>query len=213
MSVKKEIFGIHPSGKEVYKFEIVNKQGMKAVITNFGAILISLFVKDKKGKGIQIIYGPQVTVIKSDFEEYVKCAQGDIVPIENVPDSVFADKLLGDGIAINPSNGEIISPIDGRVVMIQDSLHAIGIQSEDGIEILIHVGLDTVELKGEGFVKKVNINDRVNKGQPIVYFDKEMIEEKGYNTITMMIVVNNERISKLEKGNQLDKPLIKVQYK
>lgn len=72
MSVKKEIFGIHPSGKEVYKLEIVNKQGMKAVITNFGAILISLFVKDKKGKGIQIIYGPQVTVIKSDFEEYVE---------------------------------------------------------------------------------------------------------------------------------------------
>lgn len=132
--------------------------------------------------------------------------------IENVHDSVFADKLLGDGIAINPSNGEIISPIDGQVV-IQDSLHAIGIQSEDGIEILIHVGLDTVELKGEGFVKKVNINDRVNKGQPIVYFDKEMIEEKGYNTITMMIVVNDERISKLEKGDQLDKPLIKVQYK
>lgn len=141
--------------------------------------------------------------------EIFKCAQGDIVPIENVPDSVFADKLLGDGIAINPSDGEIISPIDGQVVMIQDSLHAIGIQSEDGIEILIHVGLDTVELKGEGFVKKVNINDRVNKGQPIVCFDKEMIEEKGYNTITMMIVVNDERISKLEKGDQLDKPLIK----
>ena len=59
----------------------------------------------------------------------------------------------------------------------------------------------------------MNINDRVNKGQPIVCFDKEMIEEKGYNTITMMIVVNDERISKLEKGNQLDKPLIKVQYK
>ena len=145
--------------------------------------------------------------------EIFKCAQGDIVPIENVPDSVFADKLLGDGIAINPSNGEIISPVDGQVVMIQDSLHAIGIQSEDGIEILIHVGLDTVELKGEGFVKKVNINDGVNKGQPIVCFDKEMIEEKGYNMITMMIVVNDERISKLEKGDQLDKLLIKVQYK
>ncbi len=69
------------------------------------------------------------------------------------------------------------------------------------------------ELKGEGFVKKVNINDRVNKGQPIVCFDKEMIEEKGYNMITMMIVVNDERISKLEKGDQLDKLLIKVQYK
>ena len=95
------------------------------------------------------------------------------MPIENVPDSVFADKLLGDGIAINPSDGEIISPIDGQVVMIQDSLHAIGIQSEDGIEISIHVGLDTVELKGEGFVKKVNIKDRVNKGQPIVCFDKD----------------------------------------
>ena len=67
MSAKKEVFGIHPSGKEVYKFEIMNKQGMKAVITNFGAILISLFVKDKKGKGIQIIYGSQVTVIKSEI--------------------------------------------------------------------------------------------------------------------------------------------------
>lgn len=66
--------------------------------------------------------------------EIFKCAQGDIVPIENVPDSVFADKLLGDGIAINPSNGEIISPVDGQVVMIQDSLHAIGIQSEDGCD-------------------------------------------------------------------------------
>ena len=64
-------------------------------------------------------------------------------------------------------------------VRIQDSLHAIGIQSEDGIEILIHVGLDTVELKGEGFVKKVNINDRVNKGQPIICFDKEIMKKKG----------------------------------
>lgn len=73
--------------------------------------------------------------------EIFKCAQGDIVPIENVPDSVFSDKLLGDGIAINPSDGEIISPIDGQVVMIQDSLHAIGIQSEDGIEILIDVSI------------------------------------------------------------------------
>ena len=69
--------------------------------------------------------------------------------------------------------------------------------------------MDTVELKGEGFVKKVNINDRVNKGQPIVCFDKKMIEEKGYNTITMMIVVNNERICKLEKGNQLDKLVLR----
>lgn len=110
--------------------------------------------------------------------EIFTCAQGDIVLIENVPDSVFADKLLGDEIAINPSDGEIISPIDGQVVMIQDSLHAIGIQSDDGIEILIHVGLDTVELKGEGFVKKVNINDRVNKGQPIICFDKVMLAYK-----------------------------------
>ena len=126
--------------------------------------------------------------------EIFKCAQGDIVPIENVPDSVFADKLLGDGIAINPSNGEIISPVDGQVVMIQDSLHAIGIQSEDGIEILIHVGLDTVELKGEGFVKKVNINDRVNKGQPIVCFDKEMIEEKDYCPKVCLSLNNLESI-------------------
>lgn len=150
---------------------------------------------------------------KSKELEIYTCVQGEVLPIENVPDPVFAEKILGDGIAINPSNGEIISPIDGEITMIQDSLHAIGIKVDDDIEILIHIGLETVELNGEGFTKKVNVNDRVKKGQPIVCFDKKLIEDKGYNTITMMLVINNEHIIGIEKEFKIDKPLLKVQYK
>lgn len=150
---------------------------------------------------------------KSKELEIYTCVQGEVLPIENVPDSVFAEKILGDGIAINPSNGEIISPIDGEITMIQDSLHAIGIKVDDGIEILIHIGLETVELKGEGFTKKVNVNDRVKKGQSIVCFDKEMIEDKGYNTITMMVVINNNQIIEVKKEFEIEKPLLKVKYK
>ncbi|WP_286164300.1 PTS sugar transporter subunit IIA [Peptoclostridium sp. AF21-18] len=150
---------------------------------------------------------------KSKELEIYTCVQGEVLPIENVPDPVFAEKILGDGIAINPSNGEIISPIDGEITMIQDSLHAIGIKVDDDIEILIHIGLETVELNGEGFTKKVNVNDRVKKGQPIVCFDKKLIEDKGYNTITMMLVINNDNIIGIEKEFKIDKPLLKVQYK
>lgn len=150
---------------------------------------------------------------KSKELEIYTCVQGEVLPIENVPDSVFAEKILGDGIAINPSNGEIISPIDGEITMIQDSLHAIGIKVDDGIEILIHIGLETVELNGEGFTKKVNVNDRVKKGQSIVCFDKEMIEDKGYNTITMMVVINNNQIIEVKKEFEIEKPLLKVKYK
>lgn len=150
---------------------------------------------------------------KSKELEIYTCVQGEVLPIENVPDPVFAEKILGDGIAINPSNGEIISPMDGEITMIQDSLHAIGIKVDDDIEILIHIGLETVELNGEGFTKKVNVNDRVKKGQPIVCFDKKLIEDKGYNTITMMLVINNDNIIGIEKEFKIDKPLLKVQYK
>lgn len=150
---------------------------------------------------------------KSKELEIYTCVQGEVLPIENVPDPVFAEKILGDGIAINPSNGEIISPIDGEITMIQDSLHAIGIKVDDDIEILIHIGLETVELNGEGFTKKVNVNDRVKKGQPIVCFDKKLIEDKGYNTITMMLVINNDNIIGIEKEFKIDKHLLKVQYK
>lgn len=150
---------------------------------------------------------------KSKELEIYTCVQGEVLPIENVPDPVFAEKILGDGIAINPSNGEIISPIDGEITMIQDSLHAIGIKVDDDIEILIHIGLETVELNGEGFTKKVNVNDRVKKGQSIVCFDKEMIEDKGYNTITMMVVINNNQIIEVKKEFEIEKPLLKVKYK
>ena len=150
---------------------------------------------------------------KSKELEIYTCVQGEVLPIENVPDPVFAEKILGDGIAIKPSNGEIISPMDGEITMIQDSLHAIGIKVDDDIEILIHIGLETVELNGEGFTKKVNVNDRVKKGQPIVCFDKKLIEDKGYNTITMMLVINNDNIIGIEKEFKIDKPLLKVQYK
>lgn len=150
---------------------------------------------------------------KSKELEVYACANGKVIQIENVPDLMFSEKMLGDGIAIETNTGEIFSPIDGQIIMLQDSLHAIGIKSGDGIEILIHIGLDTVELKGEGFKKNINLNDRVRKGQSLITFDKKKIEEKRYNTITMMLVVDNERIIKIEKDSVIEKPLLKIQYK
>ena len=90
---------------------------------------------------------------------------GRVIPLEEVPDEVFAEKVLGDGAAVIPENGNIYSPIDGEIVAIPESLHAYGIRSDAGIEMIVHFGLETVNLKGEGFSPKVKVGDRVKAGQ------------------------------------------------
>ncbi|MBC9874834.1 beta-glucoside-specific PTS transporter subunit IIABC [Macrococcoides bohemicum] len=115
---------------------------------------------------------------------------GKFIPLNEVKDPVFNSGAMGKGFAIDPSEGIVSSPVEGSIVMTTPSKHAIGIKSNDGVEVLIHVGLDTVELKGEHFDLLVNEGDKVSIGQPLIHFDKKAIESKGYSTVTPVVVTN-----------------------
>lgn len=115
---------------------------------------------------------------------------GRVIPLEEVPDEVFAEKVLGDGAAVIPENGNIYSPIDGEIVSIPESLHAYGIRSDAGIEMIVHFGLETVNLKGEGFSPKVKVGDRVKAGQLLCTADMDFLKSKGINTVTPVLVTD-----------------------
>lgn len=115
---------------------------------------------------------------------------GRIVPLSEVPDAAFSSEALGKGIAIEPTIGEVSSPVNGRVVTIFPTGHAIGIETEDGAEILIHIGLDTVKLDGKGFNALVETGDTVTAGQKLITFDIELIKEAGYPVVTPIVITN-----------------------
>lgn len=129
--------------------------------------------------------------------------KGRLVAITEVPDPTFAEKLLGDGFAVIPSQGEIYAPADGQVSMVFDTLHAITMTTSQGTELLIHIGLDTVTLKGEPFKAYVAAGDSVKKGDLLVEADLEKITEAGLNTIIPVLICNSdnyEKISLLKEG-------------
>ena len=113
---------------------------------------------------------------------------GKLMPLDQVPDDVFAQKVLGDGIAIVPENGKIFSPVDGEVTTVAETLHAYGFATEDGLEILVHVGLDSVALKGEGFKSHVQPGDKVKAGDLVAEVDLELLKSKNIPTVTPVIV-------------------------
>lgn len=121
--------------------------------------------------------------------------EGTVVPLENVKDDVFSAKILGDGIAIKPSKGELYSPVDAVVKMVYKTKHAIGLQTADGHEILIHIGIDTVNLEGKFFDVLVKEGESVKRGQLLVIFDADRIVEAGFDTTTMMIFTKPANVS------------------
>lgn len=123
---------------------------------------------------------------------------GKLKDITEVDDLTFSQKFLGDGVAIEPSDGILVAPIEGTIVQVFHTKHAIGIQSK-GLELLIHIGMDTVELKGEGFTLFVKEGDKVNIGDKLVEFDIDFIKEKGYKTDTAIVVTNSDNFSTFEK--------------
>jgi PTS system glucose-specific IIA component len=142
--------------------------------------------------------------------EVVSPVTGKILPIEEVPDKVFSEKMIGDGIAIEPKDGRVVSPVDGTVVTIFPTNHAIGLATKEGLEILIHIGLDTVELNGLGFKSFVEKDSKVKKGDLLVEFDPKLVVENGKSPITPVIVTNMDKVKHIEKssgevesGNQL----------
>jgi len=166
----------------------------------------------KKGEGIQIIYGPKVSVIKSNFEEYVEAAckqakheqkdillyaaaDGTAVPLSEVEDEVFSSGSLGDGYAIKVENGEVFAPVNGVISMItEETKHAIGISFGDGLELLIHIGIDTVNMQGEGFNIFVRQGQAVHLGDKLLSFDKDKVEEQGFKSDVIVVLLKKDKI-------------------
>ena len=179
-----------------------------------------------KGNGVQVIYGPQVSVVKSDFEDFLDTdasdrldellgaantntaaerssdiakgkaevlyahLSGKIVELENVEDEAFSSKVLGDGIAIEPYDGKLYAPCDGKVDMIFDTNHAVNLISSSGCEILLHIGIDTVKLNGKYFNAHVSDGQEVRKGDLLISFDIKEIKKAGFKVTTPMIICN-----------------------
>ena len=124
--------------------------------------------------------------------------QGKTVPLSKVNDAVFSQKVLGDGVAVQPTEGKVCAPVDGVISSLFDTCHAVGLESDDGLELLIHVGIDTVNLQGRHFKAHAKTGDRVKKGDVLITFDLEAIKNEGYDTITPVLVSNSDDFSAVE---------------
>ena len=119
--------------------------------------------------------------------------------IEDVPDVVFSEKIVGDGIAIRPKGNKIVAPIDGVIGKIFETNHAFSMESKEGIELFVHFGIDTVELKGEGFTRIAQEGQAVKRGDTVIEFDLELLESKAKSVLTPVVVSNMDEISNIEK--------------
>ena len=178
--------------------EILNSTGAKGVV--------------KKGNGIQVIYGPQVTVIKSNLEDYLEnsveeVTAGEVVVapcdgkvglLSETPDETFASEMMGKGLVIFPTSNKFYAPVDGKVSFVFGTKHAIGMVSDKGTEILLHIGIDTVTLNGEGYTIHVENGQDIKKGDLLAEVDLDFIKSKGLSTATPIVFTNLEQDSKLK---------------
>ena len=120
--------------------------------------------------------------------------KGKLVALSEVPDPVFSERMMGEGVAIIPAGGNVHSPVEGKVIFVAETRHAVGIRSTDGTEILIHIGLETVSLKGEGFKSHIKVGDSVSIQQLLIEVDWAFVCENAKNIITPIVITNsNER--------------------
>ncbi len=184
-----------------------------------------------KGTGVQVVYGPRVSVIKSDLEAFLAspasnqeaaaapaaapaeaasaapagapCTiatpiSGKVIPIEEVDDGVFSEKMVGEGFAVEPEDNKIYAPADCEVATVFGTKHAIGLITAEGVELLIHVGIDTVQLNGAPYTINVQEGDQLKKGDLIGSFDKKAIIDAGYRTVTPVVVTNSDVYSSFQ---------------
>ena len=185
-----------------------------------------------KGNGIQVVYGPQVAVIKSNLVDFMETAEsdnigavtvaapvapaapaadkavadailgahmnGEVVALADVADEAFASGALGEGVAIEPSEGKLFAPADGEVEAVFDSKHAISLTTEGGAEILLHIGIDTIKLGGKHFTPHVEEGQKVKKGDLLISFDMEAIKAAGYPLTTPMAVCNSDDYAQIQ---------------
>jgi len=135
----------------------------------------------------------------NDTINLVAPLSGEIVAIEDVPDVVFAEKIVGDGIAIRPTGNKMVAPCDGEIGKIFETNHAFSLESDTGIELFVHFGIDTVELKGEGFTRIAQEGQKVKAGDTIIEFDLEFLKGKAKSILTPVVISNMDEIKELQK--------------
>lgn len=137
-----------------------------------------------KGKSKDIIIGSPV--------------KGKAVPISQVSDATFGEEILGKGVAILPEDGKICAPANGKIDMIFDTLHAFSLETDTGVELLVHIGLETVGLKGKGFTAHAKAGDTVKKGDLIITADLDILKGEGLDIITPVVVCNTDQFKSVE---------------
>lgn len=136
--------------------------------------------------------------MKNKTECLIAPCTGKTLPLSLVPDEVFAGELLGKGIAVEPSRGHFFAPVSGTLTSVTDSRHAYTLMSENGVDILLHIGVDTVGLAGEGFVSHVTAGERIRAGQLIAEADIELIRSRGLSAICSLVVTETDKIENIE---------------
>ena len=129
---------------------------------------------------------------------------GLVVPVSEVDDPVFAQSILGGGVAIRPEGNEILSPASGRIISVQDTGHAYGLRTDDGMEILVHIGINTMELKGRGFSPCVRTGQKIRRAEPLCRIDLPLLRQLGYQTDIMVLVTNQAELSVHHRANPLN---------
>ena len=128
---------------------------------------------------------------------------GKILPIEDVPDVVFSERIAGDGIAIKPEGDKLVAPFDGTIVRVFETNHAFAIRSEKNIEVLVHFGIDTVDLRGKGFKRLAESGQKVHKGDPIIGFNLKELESSAHSTVTPVVISNMGELE-IDRLNKAD---------
>lgn len=175
-----------------------------------GFVLTMIFYKTND----QQVENKEVT--KLEEETILAPIKGEVKPIEESSDAAFASGALGKGVVILPEEGKVYAPVTGTVTVLFPSLHAIGITSDAGVELLIHIGINTVQLNGEGFTAHIKQGDQIKQGQLLVEFDMNKIKEAGYSLETPVLVTNYADLKEVKNTNassvQLQETLIEVKY-
>ncbi|HAK71413.1 MAG TPA: PTS beta-glucoside transporter subunit EIIBCA, partial [Bifidobacterium sp.] len=129
---------------------------------------------------------------------------GHVIALDDTGDPVFASRALGEGVGIQPADGLVVAPVSGVLQTVAETGHAFGLKTDDGVEVLVHVGIDTVKMNGEGFDVKVKANERVNAGDPLVAVDFDKVKEAGYSTTTLMTVLNTVAFAEVAPKTGID---------
>lgn len=171
------------------------------------------------GDNMQIIFGVESDQLKEEMRLLMTHAfistplKGKILPLSEVPDETFAQKILGDGFAIEPTSNVVIAPCDAEVLHLFPTGHAIALKTNQNLEILIHVGIDTVKMKGQGFKTYVKIGDFVKTGQKLIEFDLDLVAQNAKSIITPVIVTNMDLVSNMKINTQQNGPVLNIKLK